>query len=82
MGGQELVGRIFSLVVAILVAAFFGTFAETGAFAPGEVMAFDEFFEVVVMGADGAVEVFFADTGGEMQDHFVPSDIGVFFEQF
>jgi len=70
------------LVVAVLVAAGFGGFAEAGAFAPGEVMAFDEFFEVVVMRADGAVEVFFADAGGEMQNDLVPVDIGVFFQQF
>ena len=47
--------------MAVLIAAFLGAFAEACAFAPGEVMSFDEFFEVVVMRADGAVEVFFAD---------------------
>ncbi len=68
--------------VAVLVASFLGAFAEAGAFAPSEVVSFDEFFEVVIMWADGAVEVFFADAGGEVQGDFVAFDIGMLSEQF
>ena len=60
------------------VAAGFGFVADLGAFTPLDVFAFDEFFEVLVVRAFGAVEVFLADTGEKVQYNFFRFDVGLF----
>lgn len=68
--------------ITVIITATLGFIAYSCSFPIGYILSSNQFFKIIVMGAFWAVEVFFTDATGKMQDNFVGVDFAAFFQIF